>query len=57
MKGLTKDLYLAEEKISRMGWVIRKKYHMIKWDALDKPKEFGGLGFIDTRAMNTGTLG
>lgn len=25
---------------------------MIKWEALDKPKEFGGLGFIDTRAMN-----
>ena len=29
---------------------------MIKWDALDKPKEFGGLGFIDTRAMNTTLL-
>jgi hypothetical protein len=34
----------------------KKKYHMIKWDALDKPKEFGGLGFIDTRAMNTTLL-
>lgn len=31
----------------------KKKYHMIKWDAFDKPKEFGYLGFIDTRAMNT----
>jgi hypothetical protein len=29
---------------------------MIKWGALDKPKEFGGLGFIDTRAMNTALL-
>jgi hypothetical protein len=23
---------------------------MIKWEALDKPKEFGGLGFIDTKS-------
>lgn len=34
----------------------KKKYHMIRWDALDKPKEFGGLGFIDTRAMNYALL-
>jgi hypothetical protein len=34
----------------------KKKYHMIKWEALDKPKEFGGLGFIDTRVMNTALL-
>lgn len=29
---------------------------MIKWEALDKPKDFGGLGFIDTRAMNISLL-
>lgn len=29
---------------------------MVKWDALDKPKEYGGLGFIDTRVMNTALL-
>lgn len=29
---------------------------MIKWEALASPKEFGGLGFIDTRAMNTALL-
>jgi hypothetical protein len=29
-----------------------EKYHMIKWDALAPPREFGGLGFVDTRAMN-----
>jgi hypothetical protein len=29
---------------------------MIKWEALDKPKYFGGLGFIDTRAMNISLL-
>lgn len=31
----------------------KKKYHMIKWETLAVPKEFGGLGFIDTRIMNT----
>lgn len=38
------------------GMGNKKKFHMIKWEALDKPKEFGGLGFIDTRAMNTALL-
>jgi hypothetical protein len=30
---------------------------VIKWDALDKPKECGSLGFLETRAMNTALLG
>jgi len=30
----------------------RKKYHMIKWEALNRPKEFDGLGFLDVRYMN-----
>ena len=25
---------------------------MIKWEALNRPKEFGGLGFLDVRVMN-----
>lgn len=29
---------------------------MIKWEALAAPKEFGGLGFVDTRNMNTALL-
>jgi hypothetical protein len=30
----------------------KKKYHMIRWDTPCRPKEFGGMGFLDTRAMN-----
>jgi hypothetical protein len=30
----------------------KKKYHMVKWDRLCMPKEFGGLGFADTRIRN-----
>jgi hypothetical protein len=26
---------------------------MVKWEAMASPKKFGGLGFIDTRVMNT----
>jgi hypothetical protein len=26
---------------------------MIKWEALNRPKDFGGLGFLDVRVMNT----
>jgi hypothetical protein len=26
---------------------------MIKWEALNRPREFGGLGFLDVRVMNT----
>lgn len=34
----------------------KKKYHMVKWEALAVPKDFGGLSFVDTRAMNTSLL-
>lgn len=38
-------------------WVgNKKKYHMTKWDYLTSPKEFGGLGFIYTRAMDVALL-
>jgi hypothetical protein len=31
----------------------KRKYCMIKWEALIRPKEFGGLVFADVRVMNT----
>ncbi|WVZ88313.1 hypothetical protein U9M48_034848 [Paspalum notatum var. saurae] len=30
----------------------KKKFHMVRWEHLTKPKEFGGLGFLETRTMN-----
>ena len=29
---------------------------MIRWEALSVPKDFGGLGFLETRAMNMALL-
>lgn len=29
---------------------------MLKWEALSRPKEFGGLGFINTKIMNRALL-
>jgi hypothetical protein len=28
------------------------KYHMAKWECLATPREYGGLGIIDTRRLN-----
>ncbi|KAG2632387.1 hypothetical protein PVAP13_2NG085546 [Panicum virgatum] len=30
----------------------KRKYHMVKWEALIRPKEFGGVDFLDIRVMN-----
>jgi hypothetical protein len=32
--------------------IRKKKYHIVKWDELVKPRDHGGLGFTDTRLMN-----
>ena len=34
----------------------KRKYHMIKWEALCRPKEAGGMGFMDVRDMNISLL-
>lgn len=33
-------------------WGKKKKYHMMKWEGLIRPKDYGGLGFMDTKIMN-----
>jgi hypothetical protein len=52
-EGTHKRLDTARGRFFWEGVGNRKKYHMVKWEAMASPKEFGGLGFIDTRAMNT----
>ncbi|BAH92500.1 Os04g0177400, partial [Oryza sativa Japonica Group] len=38
------------------GNKINGKYHMVKWEDMAFPKDFGGLGFTETRAMNIALL-
>jgi hypothetical protein len=32
------------------------KYHMVKWANLCRPKQFGGMGFVDSRVCNISLL-
>lgn len=56
-EGTHTRLDAARSRFFWQGVGNKKKYHMIKWEALNKPKEMGGLGFVDARAMNTALLG
>ena len=58
MKEITKSKKIdsLRGKFFWEGVGNKKKYHMIKWEALAVPRESGGLGFIETRAMNTALL-
>jgi hypothetical protein len=31
---------------------LQRKYHMVRWEVMARPRSFGGLGFTDTRLMN-----
>jgi hypothetical protein len=34
-------------------WVgTKRKYHMVDWATFCKPREFGGLGVLNTKFMN-----
>jgi hypothetical protein len=34
----------------------KRKYHMVDWDTVCKPREFGGLGVLNTKVMNIALL-
>jgi len=52
MRVIIKCLILLELDFFWQGTGKERKYHMVKWAALNRPKEFGGLGFLDVRVMN-----
>lgn len=39
------------------GLENKRKYLIVKWEALCRPKDFRSLGFINTRVMNIALLG
>lgn len=55
-EGTHKRMDSAKGNFFWEGVGNKKKYHMVKWEALAAPKNHGGLGFIDTKAMNIALL-
>jgi len=51
-EGNFQQLDAIRSRFFWQGTGKKRKYHMIKWEALNRPKEFGGLGFLDVRSMN-----
>ena len=44
---------------SRFFWEgtgIKRKYHLVKWAAVCRPKKFGGLGILNSKLMNVALL-
>ena len=56
---LHEGTHKAMDTISQFFWrgdTDKFKYHMVKWENVCLPKEFGGLGIINTRTMNEALL-
>lgn len=47
-----KKIDSVKERFYWQGTGKKKRYHFIKWSTLCRPKDFRGLGFMDTRTMN-----
>jgi len=56
MRGLTKQWTQLGALSFGVGDSDRAKYHMIKWENVCLPKDFGGLGIINTWVMNESLL-
>ena len=67
MPTFTMGIYLLQEGIHKQMDSVRSqffwrgdydkfKYHMMKWENVCLPKDFGGLGVINTRVFNESIL-
>ena len=51
-EGIHHKIDMARAKFFWEGNDDKHKYHMVRWSTMCKPKEFGGLGFADSRTRN-----
>lgn len=56
LKGFIRNLTLLEENIIGLAISRGEKYHIVRWIDLAFSKEFGGIGLIETRTLNTALL-
>uniref|UniRef100_J3LHY0 Reverse transcriptase zinc-binding domain-containing protein n=1 Tax=Oryza brachyantha TaxID=4533 RepID=J3LHY0_ORYBR len=54
--GIHKKLDSIRARYYWEGIGDKRKYHMSNWESLALPKDFGGLGFLDTRLRNLALL-
>ena len=52
-EGNYQQLDCLRSRFFWQGTNKKRKYHMVKWEALNRPKDFGVLGFKDVRVMNS----
>jgi hypothetical protein len=56
-EGIHQQLDSIRSKFFWQGANDKFKYHMVRWENICIPKDYGGLGVIDTRTMNEALFG
>jgi hypothetical protein len=51
-KGTHKKIDTIRSRFFWRGACDNFKYHMVKWSTVCRPKQFGGLGIINTQVLN-----
>jgi hypothetical protein len=55
-KTVIKKMDVTRKRFFWQGNSVKKKYHLVKWSMITKPKTKGGLGVKDLRRMNINLL-
>jgi hypothetical protein len=55
-KTLVKKMDRTRKKFFWQGNSVKKKYYLVKWSVIERPKRKGGLGVKDLRRMNISLL-
>lgn len=56
-EGAHQQMDVVRSKFFWQGTNDKSKYHMVKWENLCIPKDYGVLGIVNTRVMNDALLG
>jgi hypothetical protein len=54
--GIHMKFYSHRSRFIWEGAGVKRKYHLLNWPAVCKPKECGGLGIINSKKMNVALM-